>query len=325
VTALEWFAESPNFVDWRVSMNDPVVSILLVTWKRIDLLEECLKAIAAAKPAVPFELVIVNNGGSHTSGRVEAIASGARVVHARLNLGLPGGLRLARSVARGRYLATLQDDVVVQEGWLDSLVERMDADPWVGIVGSRVELPDGHNICGLYMLGGLTWLHPVADPEPNPVDLCTSASMLIRARAWDDAGGPSAELFPLGYVDFDMCIRVARCGWIVEVLSQSLVRHKWHQSTSESTRTYTGWRNARLVREWHSTWLSERPSQATLDDMRRLLRLRASAIRAKPPPPGKDPTPLAQRDLARLEKIARQGALRMMYRKWLSRLRLGIR
>ncbi|TMG86679.1 MAG: glycosyltransferase [Betaproteobacteria bacterium] len=304
-------------------MDDPIVSILLVTWKRIDLLEDCLNAIAAAKPAVPFELVIVNNGGSRTADRVEAIASGARIIHARVNLGLPGGLRLARSVARGRYLATLQDDVVVQEGWLDRLVERMDADPWVGIVGSRIELPDGHQICGLYMLGDLSWLHPKADPEPAPVDLCTSASMLIRARAWDDAGGPSPELFPLGYVDFDLCIRVARCGWIVEVLSQSIVRHKWHQSTSRAARTYTGWRNARLVREWHSTWLSGRPSQATLDDMRRLLLARATAIRANPPPPGKDPKPLTSSDLARLEKIARRGALRMRYRKFL--FSLGIR
>ena len=43
-------------------MRDPIASILLVTWKRIDLLEDCVNAIAAAKPTVPFELVIVNNG-----------------------------------------------------------------------------------------------------------------------------------------------------------------------------------------------------------------------------------------------------------------------
>ena len=159
-------------------MTDPVVSILVVTWKRIDLLEECLKSIAAAKPAVPFELIVVNNGGAKTAARVDAVAAGARVVHSSVNLGLPGGLHLARSFARGKYLATLQDDVLVEEGWLDRLVARMDEDPWVGIVGSSVDLPGGHRICGLYLLGGLTWLHPSADGAPVPVDLCTSASML---------------------------------------------------------------------------------------------------------------------------------------------------
>ncbi len=303
-------------------MTDPVVSILLVTWKRIDLLEECLKVIAAAKPVVPFELVIVNNGGARTAERVEAIAPAARVAHTRLNLGLPGGLRLARSMARGKYLATLQDDVVVVEGWLDRLVERMDEDPWVGIVGSRVQLPGGNHICGLYLLGGLTWLHPPADPEPAPVDLCTSASMLIRARAWDDAGGPSPELFPLGYVDFDLCIRIARHGWIVETLSQSLVRHKWHQSTSEATRAYAGLRNARLVSEWHSSWLSERPAEATLEEMRRRLAARAKAIRAGPPPAGKEPQRFTSGDLARLERIARWGALRVKCGRFRSKLHL---
>ena len=302
-------------------MADPVVSILIVTWKRIDLLEECLHGIAAARPDVPFELVIVNNGGARTAARVDAISAGARVVHSRVNLGLPGGLQLARSMARGKYLATLQDDVVVEAGWLDRLVARMDEDPWVGIVGSSIEVPGGYRICGLYLLGGLTWLHPPADPEPVPVDLCTSASMLIRARAWDDAGGPSPELFPLGYVDFDLCIRVARCGWIVETLSTSLVRHKWHGSTSPALRAYTVERNARPVREWHAAWLAERPEEATLEEMRRRLIDRAADIRANPPPPGKDPKTFTRRDLARLERIARRGALRLRFEQFRSMLR----
>ena len=304
-------------------MTDPVVSILIVTWKRIDLLEECLKGIAAAKPAVPFELVIVNNGGAKTAARVDAVAAGARVVHSRVNLGLPGGLRLARSVARGKYLATLQDDVLVEEGWLDRLVARMDEDPWVGIVGSSVQLPGGHRICGLYLLGDLTWLHPSADRAPVPVDLCTSASMLVRARAWDDAGGPSPELFPLGYVDFDLCIRVARCGWIVETLSTSLVRHNWHQSTSPALRAYTLERNAKPARKWHAAWLAERPQQATLEEMRSRLEARARVIRAKRPPTGKDPKPLTPADLARLQRIARAGALRVRLAKLKSMFKRG--
>lgn len=302
-------------------MADPTVSILLVTWKRIDLLEACLKAVAAAKPAVPFEIVIVNNGGSRTAARVDAIGAGASIIHTRVNLGLPGGLRLARSMARGKYLATLQDDVVVQEGWLDRLVARMDEDPWVGIVGSRIELPDGHHICGLYLLGGLTWRHSKAEQQPVPVDLCTSASMLVRGRAWDDAGGPSPELFPLGYVDFDLCIRIARCGWIVEALPTSVVKHKWHQSTPEATRFYTESRNGRLVRKWHSSWLAERPKEATPEEMRDRLAARAKAVRAKPPPRGKELKPLTKSDIARLEKLARWGALRVRLGKLRFRLR----
>ena len=218
----------------------------------------------------------------------------------------------------------LQDDVVVRAGWLDGLAARLDEDPWVGVVGSSVEVPGGYRICGLYLLGGLTWLHPPADRNPVPVDLCTSASMMIRARAWDDAGGPSPELFPLGYVDFDLCIRVARCGWIVEILSTSLVEHKWHGSTSPALRAYTVERNARPMREWHAAWLAERPREATLEEMRRRLIDRAAAIRANPPPPGKDPKSFTHRDLARLERIARRGALRLRFEQFRSMLRRDV-
>jgi GT2 family glycosyltransferase len=301
-------------------MADPFASILIVTWKRVDMLQACLERIAAVKSSTPYEIVIVNNGGARTAARVEAIASGARIVHTRVNLGLPGGLRLARSMARGRYLAILQDDVLVEEGWLDRLVARMDEDPWVGIVGSSVEVPGGHRQCGLYLLGGLTWLHPTAEPVAVPVDLCISASMLVRARAWDDAGGPSPELFPLGYVDFDFCIRVARCGWIVEMVASSFVRHKRHQSTSAQLRAYTVERNAKPVREWHAAWLAQRPKKATLEEMRSLLEARARAIRARPPPRGKDPPPFTSRDLARLQWIAIWGALRVKFARLRSRL-----
>jgi len=206
----------------------------------------------------------------------------------------------------------------VQEGWLDRLVERMDEDPWVGIVGSRIELQGQRQLSGLYLLQGPGWLHATPDSKPTPVDLCTSSSMLVRARAWDDSGGPTPELFPVGYVDFDLCIRVARCGWIIEASSQSLVRHKSHQSTSDAVRSYTGWRNRRLVRGWHSNWLSERPRRATRDEMRGRLVARAAGLRAEPPPSGKDPTPLTDTELARLERIARRGALRLrlLARPW---------
>jgi len=166
-------------------MADPVVSILIVTWKRIDLLEECLRGIVTAKPEVPFELVIVNNGGAATAARVDGIGAGVRVVHSRVNLGFPGGLKLARSMARGKYLAVLQDDVDVEAGWLDRLVARMDEDPWIGIVGSSVEVPGGHRICGLYLLGGLTWLHPTADPAPALVTYLSPARSKINCAGFD--------------------------------------------------------------------------------------------------------------------------------------------
>ena len=72
---------------------------------------------------------------------------------------------------------------------------------------------------------------------------------------------------------------------IVETLSTSLVRHKWHGSTSPALRAYTVERNARPVREWHAAWLAERPQEATLEEMRRRLIDRAADIRANPPPP----------------------------------------
>jgi hypothetical protein len=75
------------------------------------------------------------------------------------------------------------------------------------------------------------------------------------------------------------------------------------------------------VREWHAGWLAERPAEATLEEMRRRLIDRAAAIRANPPPPGKDPKSFTHRDIARLERIARRGALRLRFEQFRSMLR----
>jgi hypothetical protein len=75
------------------------------------------------------------------------------------------------------------------------------------------------------------------------------------------------------------------------------------------------------VREWHAAWLAERPEEATLEQMRRRLVDRAAAIRANPPPPGKEPKSFTRRDLSRLERIARRGALRLRFEQFRSLLR----
>ena len=74
---------------------------------------------------------------------VRSAVEGVTFVKSAVNLGLCGRLQSRRKAARGEYLVLLNDDALVEHGWLDWLVHTADAQPAAGAVCSCVLFPDG--------------------------------------------------------------------------------------------------------------------------------------------------------------------------------------
>jgi GT2 family glycosyltransferase len=275
---------------------EPLVSILVVTYKQHRLLAHCLESVAQATHGLGTETIVVVNGVPLEAEHRAAEAAGRILLHAPINLGLPGGLQWARSHARGRYLAVVQDDVVVDEGWLDALVETLERDPTVGAVGSRVLLADGSPFSdGIVVTGrGRTkLLEPMTNPgERWTVDACFSASCLVRAEAWDEVGGPNHRLFPNQYVDADLGLRFAEHDWSVLMARDSPVRHVRNASTTAPQRSYLLQRNSAIMARDHAALLADRPRDFPdrnavdrwlehLDELARQRRSSPSSVRSR--------------------------------------------
>ena len=242
---------------------EPLISILIVTYTQHRLLASCLESVSRATRGFATETIVVVNGTPLEAEHRAAEAAGATLLHAPINLGLPGGLHWARSHARGRYLAVVQDDVVVDEHWLDALLDVLERDPTAGAVGSRILLADGSPFSdGIVVTGrGRTKLiEPMTDPgEQWAVDACFSASCLVRATAWDDVGGPNHRLFPNQNVDSDLGLRFAERDWSVFVARDSSVRHARNASTTAPLRRYLLQRNSVIMARDHVALLADRP------------------------------------------------------------------
>lgn len=101
---------------------EPVVTVVIPTYERMDVLPEVLDALGRQQEAPPFEIVVVDDGSrdatwSFLSGRVLA-AQLPLVAHRQENRGPAVARNVGVQAARGELVAFLGDDTVPDRGWL---------------------------------------------------------------------------------------------------------------------------------------------------------------------------------------------------------------
>lgn len=109
-------------------MRLPKLSVIVATWNRPERLDEALRSIALQGEAVPFEVIVVNDGGVDVS---PVVARWARVMTVQsVTLDANRGLARARNEgirrAQGAILCFLDDDDLMLAGHLSAGAARLD-------------------------------------------------------------------------------------------------------------------------------------------------------------------------------------------------------
>src|SRR4051812_1755580 len=115
----------------------PVATIIVIGLRDAPMLTACLDSIARNVGDVAYEIIIILNDPTPAlAAEIEHTVSGARVFPFRANLGFGGAINFAAEEARGRYLVLINDDAMVNPGWLETLIETEQRRPRCAIVGS---------------------------------------------------------------------------------------------------------------------------------------------------------------------------------------------
>lgn len=218
------------------------VPIVIVNYRTAGLVVDCLRSLAA-EHGQPFDLAVtvVDNASPDDSVAVlrEAVDSHGWSWASILPLDRNGGFAFGNNAALRPLLADgddpfvllLNPDTVVRPGFLGPMVARMQADSRAGIVGSRLEDPDGTpqrsafrfpSVLGeleeglrLGIVSRLLARYTVAPPtrdDAHVTDWVAGASMLVRREVFETAG-----LFDEGYFlyfeEVDFCRRARKAGW----------------------------------------------------------------------------------------------------------------
>src|SRR5262249_24614838 len=123
------------------------LSVVVPTWNQAGFLDALLASLAAqvVPPSLVWEVVVVdNNCTDDTAGVVARHVAAGRIPGLRPRLEPTQGARAAR--CRGHretaapLLALVDDDTVLEPGWVAAAAAFMAAHPRAGIVGGRIAI-----------------------------------------------------------------------------------------------------------------------------------------------------------------------------------------
>jgi len=134
--------------------------LLVVSWRTRDFLAGCLDAIAAELDGLSYEVVVVDNdSGDGTADLLMERAAADRRIHPILsptNTGFAGGNNLAYRASRGELIGVVNPDVLVTRDAVCAMVDRLRADPSLGLVSCELVGMDGRPQTLHRRLPGLT-------------------------------------------------------------------------------------------------------------------------------------------------------------------------
>lgn len=231
-------------------MTDPAradISVIIVSFNTRDLLRDCLQTLFQHQGGLKVQTIVVDNASEDGSAdMVAAEFPDVVLIRSSANLGFGPANNRGFEQATGRYIVLLNSDAFIGEDTLKHSVERMDAEPDVGLAGGRLVGREGEwqpsarmfpsLLNELLTISGLsarwprsrffgrvdrTWADPL---EPVDVDWVPGAYSIIRASVLDQIGHFDERFF-LYFEEVDLCQRIKAAGYRVVYWPEIRVVH----------------------------------------------------------------------------------------------------
>jgi GT2 family glycosyltransferase len=244
--------------------GEPDVSIVIPAYGKPELTRQCLDSLFTREAGATFEVILVDNASPvELAGALRGLEPRIRLLRNDTNLGFSRACNQGAHEARGRYILLLNNDTEAHPGWLAPLVEVLDREPDVAMVGSQLLYPNGTiQHAGVAFSRFDTYPHGIAafhvyreDPAHQPwvnrardFQAVTAACCLVRRSVYQSLGGLDPAFWN-GYEDVDLCLRIRKAGYRIRYEPRSVLTH--HESMGGRERFVRADQNIRLLnRRW---------------------------------------------------------------------------
>ncbi len=211
--------------------GSPLVSIIIPTRDKVELLRTCLESIARLTSYQSYEIIVIDNCSENgetfsyydslrESGRVRLLQYNEPFNFAAIN-------NYAVKNSKGDYMLFLNNDTeVITPDWIESMLgfaQRRD----VGIVGASLYYPDNtiQHAGVIIGLGGIAGHVFTKFPRNSfgtlgrakviqNLSAVTAACMMMRRAVFDEVGGLD-EGYSHAFNDVDLCMKVRAKGYLI--------------------------------------------------------------------------------------------------------------
>lgn len=215
----------------------PILSVIIVAYRSVDEMRGNLSSLPLALSGRPVQVVVVDNscGQDGLDRLIQTEFPWVTYLNPSENLGFGRANNRGYSACSGEYIVYLNPDTISNAPAFEHCIERLAADPEIGLISPRLELADGSMdlACrrsiptvwdGFCRASGLAAAFPHVKwfagynltylPKDGSYDVSAinGAFMMGRKSVLDRVGGFDENFFMYGD-DLDLCIRVRKAGY----------------------------------------------------------------------------------------------------------------
>jgi GT2 family glycosyltransferase len=246
------------------------LSIVIVSFNAADDLARCLASLRDAPPALPHDIVVVDNGSSDRSVETARQFAAVRVIELGSNAGFARANNVGMRESGGTNVLLLNSDTIVPPGAIDALAAELDREPTVAVVGPRLVDAGGRAELSLgRMIGPLNeWRQQRLARDPAAVEALTrrrqypdwvSGACLLVRRSDAEAVGGLDERFFMYTEDVDFCAAIrARGRRVLFTPDVEVIHLRGRSAAAAPAATQAAYRRSHLAfyEKHHPAWVA---------------------------------------------------------------------
>lgn len=195
-----------------MSGTKKICSIIVLSYNQADYTKKCLESIRKYT-SYPYEIIVIDNASNEETILYLEKQKDIILVKNTENKGFAGGCNQGVELAKGEYIMLLNNDTIVTKNWLTNMVELMETDKEIAMVGpltnstvgkQKIEVPYGENMEAMQEFAEKL---SISNAKPWKTLRLVGFCVLIRKRLIEEIGMLDTDFKIGNYEDDDFCIR----------------------------------------------------------------------------------------------------------------------